>query len=100
MSDVRYACRALARNPAFALAVVSVLTLGIGRNAAVFTMLKSMALTPLAGVDGSAKLVSVFRETSSGRALEVSFADYQYIRDHDRAFTGLMGSSLEVVGLG
>ena len=37
-SDVRYAIRSLAKNPAFALTVVGVLTLGIGINAAVFTM--------------------------------------------------------------
>jgi len=35
MSGVRYACHALAKNPAFALAIVGVLTLGIGLNAAV-----------------------------------------------------------------
>ena len=39
-SDVRYAVRALAKNPVFSLTVVGVLTLGIGLNAAVFTMLK------------------------------------------------------------
>ena len=50
-SDVRYAIRALAKNPAFSLTVIGVLMLGIGLNAAVFTMLKSMALAPLAGVD-------------------------------------------------
>src|SRR5881396_2637602 len=52
MSDVRYAIRSLAKNPAFALTVIGVLTLGIGLNAAVFTMLKSMALSPIAGVAG------------------------------------------------
>src|SRR4030095_8710209 len=52
-SDVRYAIRALAKNPAFSSTVVAVLTLGIGLNAMVFTMLKSMALSPLAGVDSS-----------------------------------------------
>src|SRR5439155_26859008 len=50
MSDIRYAIRALAKNRAFSLTVVLVLTLGIGLNAAVFTMLKAIALTPLAGV--------------------------------------------------
>src|SRR5258707_1173816 len=99
-SDVRYAIRALAKNPAFALAVVGVLTVGIGLNAAVFTMLKSMAFSPLAGVDGSAKLASVFRETTSGRPLAVSYPDYRYLRDHDAAFSGLMGSSVTPVGLG
>src|SRR4029077_1538837 len=100
MSDVRYAVRALAKNPVFSLAVVGVLTLGIGLNAAVFTMLKSMALTPIAGVEGSGRLASIFRETTSGRRLPVSYPDYEYLRDHDRAFSGLMGSSLATVGLG
>jgi predicted permease len=98
--DVRYAIRALAKNPIFSLTVVGVLTLGIGLNAAVFTMLKSMALTPIAGVDGSARLASIVRETTSGRRLELSYADYQYVRDHDRAFSGLMGSTVATVGLG
>ena len=49
MSDVRYAVRALAKNRAFSLTVIGVLALGIGLNAAVFTMLKGMALSPIAG---------------------------------------------------
>jgi hypothetical protein len=49
LSDVRYAIRALAKNRAFSLTVIAVLTLGIGLNAAVFAMLKSMALTALRG---------------------------------------------------
>src|SRR3954454_1078207 len=99
-SDVRYAVRALARNPAFSLTVIGVLMLGVGLNATVFTMLKSMAITPLAGVAGSAKLASVYRETTAGRPIALSYPDYQYVRDHDRAFAGLMGSSLATVGLG
>src|SRR3954469_14025151 len=39
-SDVRYAIRSLAKNLVFSLTVIGVLTLGIGLNAAVFTMLK------------------------------------------------------------
>ena len=98
--DLRYAVRALAKNPAFSLTVIGVLMLGVGLNATVFTMLKSMAIAPLAGVAGSAKLASVYRETTSGRAIALSYPDYQYVRDHVRAFAGLMGSSLTTVGLG
>jgi predicted permease len=100
VSDIRYAIRALAKNPAFSLTVVSVLTLGIGLNAAAFTMLKSMALTPLAGVDRSARLTMMFGETTSGRQFSVSYPDYQQLRDHDRAFSELMGARLIMVGLG
>ena len=93
LSDVRYAIRALAKNPVFSLTVVGVLTLGIGLNAAVFTMIKGLALTPLGGVEGSARLRVMFRETSTGRQIMLSYPDYQYLRDHDRAFSGLFGSS-------
>ena len=30
----------------------------------------------------------------------MSYPDYQYLRDHDRAFSGLMGSIVSTVGLG
>ena len=99
-SDVRYAVRALAKNPAFSLTVIGVLALGIGLNAAVFTMLKSMALSPVAGVEHSSHLTVVFRETPARRALRVSYPDYRFLRDNDRAFSGLMGTTVAQVGLG
>ena len=100
VSDVRYGSRSLAKNPVFSLAVIGVLTLGIGLNAAVFTMLKSIALTPLAGVDGSAQLAVVHAETSAGRAVRLSYPDFKYLREHDRAFAGLFGSIVMKANLG
>ena len=89
-----------AKNPAFSLTVVVVLTLGIGLNAAVFTMLKGMALSPLAGVDASGQLAVIFGETGAGRQVRVSYPDYQYLRDHDRAFSELFGSIVATINLG
>jgi hypothetical protein len=66
-NDVRYAIRGLAKNPVFSLTVVGVLTLGIGLNAAVFTLLKSVAISPLAGVAGSGRLRVIVGEPSTGR---------------------------------
>jgi hypothetical protein len=51
-------------------------------------------------VDGSARLGIIFGETSTGRDVPVSYPDYQYLRDHDRAFSGLFGSAVGTVGLG
>ena len=87
--DVRYAIRALRKNPAFSFTVVCVLTLGIGLNAAVFTMLKGIAFAPLAGVDGSAGLYEIYGETSAGRAVPLSYADYKHLREHHGGFSGL-----------
>jgi hypothetical protein len=100
VKDVRYAIRTLARNPLFALTVVAVLTLGIGLNAAVFTMLKGIALRPLGGVARAIQLVVMFAETNTGRDVRLSYPDYQYIRDHQQVFSGLFGSSLITSSLG
>jgi hypothetical protein len=35
-----------------------------------------------------------------GRAVSLSYPDYQYLRDHDRAFSGLFGSTAATVNLG
>ena len=100
LSDGRYAVRALSKNAVFSLTVIAVLSLGIGLNAAVFTMLKGMTLTPIAGVDGSAGLGVVYAETDSGRNVRVSYPDYRYLRDHNTSFTQLYGSSLATVNIG
>jgi predicted permease len=99
-ADIRYALRALARHKGFSLTVVAVLALGIGLNAAVFTMLKGMVLTPLAGVDDARALVVMFAETSARRELRVSYPDYTHLRDRNEAFSHLFGSSLLTVNIG
>jgi predicted permease len=99
-NDVRYAFRSLAKNPIFSLTVVAVLTLGIGLNSVVFTMLKGMAITPLAGVGNASRLAVIFGETSTGRDVRVSYPDYQYLRDHNTAFASMFGSGFAEVTLG
>ena len=99
-SDIRYAVRSLRKNPAFSLTVVAVLTLGIGLNAMVFTMLKGLALSPLGGVKGSAQLRVLYRETESGRTVRVPYRDYKYIRDHSDAFIALMATGYYDLNLG
>src|SRR5262249_53625952 len=100
LNDIRYARRSLAKDPFFTLTVIAVLALGIGLNASVFTMLKCLALRPLSGVEQSARLYVVYGETSTGRDERISYPDYQFLRDHDRSFVSLFGSSLVTANLG
>jgi putative ABC transport system permease protein len=59
VSDLRYAVRSLSRVPAFALAVVVVLALGIGVNTAIFSIVNTVLLRPLP-YDQSDRLVRLF----------------------------------------
>lgn len=47
VSDARHACRMLRRNPGFALVTIATLALGIGANAAVFSVAHAIWLQPL-----------------------------------------------------
>jgi predicted permease len=59
VSDLRLALRILRRAPAFALAVIAVLALGIGANTAIFSIVNAVLLRPLPFPD-SERLVRLF----------------------------------------
>src|SRR5262245_61981563 len=71
-ADLRYALRAISRTPSFAVAVASVLALGIGGNTAVFSVVDQLLLRPLPYPDGD-QLVTV--EESSGSLTSSASAD-------------------------
>ena len=100
--DARFGVRMLFKNPAFSLVVITVLTLGIAGNAAVFSLFKGLALKPLPGVPGSSQMAVILGHTADGRPTAVSLPDYRYIKEHDRAFADLTASTMifASVGLG
>ena len=49
--DVRYALRGLARRPLFATVVLATIALGVGANAAIYSVVRGVLLRPLAYPD-------------------------------------------------
>ena len=87
-ADLRYAFRVMSRTPSFAVAVVTVLALGIGANTTIFSVVNAVLLRPLP-FEEPERLVRIFTRTPDGRLFELSpgkFYDWQ--RDA-RSFEGM-----------
>jgi putative ABC transport system permease protein len=91
LNDLRYAIRMLTKHPGYTAVAVLMLGLGLGVNIAVFSLLNAILLRPLP-VPRSEQLVSIYRYTTkgTGRFKSISYPDYEYYRDHNEVFSGLL----------
>jgi putative ABC transport system permease protein len=101
--DVRYAVRLLARAPDFAAAAIVTLALGIGANAAIFSVVRAVVLRPPPYRDPSRVVVFLNSTTAAAGAItSSSLPDYE---DWQRQLTSfdsvglLSGWTFNVTGL-
>ncbi|HLJ13474.1 MAG TPA: ABC transporter permease [Bryobacteraceae bacterium] len=98
-NEIRYAARTLSRNPGFAALAIVTIALGVGGNAAIFSLLNAVALRPLP-VPDSGQLVSVYQIFQGKRSRSVmgeesmfSVEEYRTYRDTNHVFTGIVAYS-------
>ena len=89
LQDVRFAWRGLRRAPGFTAAAIATLALGIGANAAIFSVVRAMLLAPLPFRDAS-RLVFVWADLSVAGYPRAPLAapEVKDLRDRTTLFTG------------
>ena len=99
--DIRYGTRMLARNPGFTLIAVISLAIGVGANAAMFSVTDGLIFRPLP-VPDPRSLVTVSGRAPDGevRYGTVSAPDFKDLRDRARTFAGLAANQGIETGLG
>ena len=91
LADVRYAARSLLKSPGFALATLATLTLGIGANTAIFSVINGVLLEPLPYRDGD-RLVLLRQSAPKADVENLAFSIqevYDY-RELNRSLDGLV----------
>ena len=108
LQDLRYSARSLRKTPAFTLAAIATLALGIGANTAIFQLLDAVRLRSLPVVEPQ-KLARIQIANGHGFGVShypdnLSYPLFQQIREHQQAFSGILawdsGYGSERIGQG
>src|SRR5690349_305244 len=86
--DLRYGVRGLARDPAFAVVAIVSVALGIGVNAAIFSLVDAVLLRTLS-VQRPSELVFIEAVGNSGRGGAPPYPCFERFRRETSAFVGL-----------
>ena len=95
LKDIRHAVRGLARRPGFTVVALLTLAVGVGANAAVFTMVDALMLAPLPFGDRSERVVSLHSthatQPEDWPDSRLSFADFEDVKASSRLLEDVGG---------
>ncbi len=100
--DLRYSVRSLMRSPGFAITAFLLVTIGIGANAAIFTLADFVLVRPLPFPDPE-RLVKVWEKHPGYSMMELSPANYRDIKATATSFSSLAAytdMAMNLVGQG
>jgi putative ABC transport system permease protein len=96
-ADVRYAFRTLRRNPGFAVVVLLTLALGIGANAAIFSVVNGVLLRPLPFRDAD-RLMVIWGDLKRPGLNDIPASAGEYVDYRDRSHAFEQVSAYDTVG--
>ena len=92
MHHMRHAFRRLVREPAFTVAAVLTLALGVGANVAVFAVVEAVLLRPLPYADAERLVILNHRDTRTGITKQfIAMGDYVDLVERQNAFETVVG---------
>ncbi len=96
MLDLRYAIRSLLKTPGFTLLAVATIAIGIGANAALFSVFMQLVVRPVS-LPEPASLVSIWsvNQNLNFNAPAVSWPRYEEIRAHAQSFRSIGNSAFD-----
>ena len=98
-SDVRYGIRMLGKSPAFTLIAIFTLAVGIGANAAVFSVVNAFILAPLPVRDPGRFVVVANRTPGYEDPHELSNPDFKDFEAENNSFSDMTASLINFAGL-
>src|ERR1700688_1406437 len=101
IQDFKFAFRQLFKAPAFTIAAVTVLALGIGVTTAVFSLVNAFSFAPPAYAKPH-EMVQLFSQDKKDpkKFRGFSYPTYLDVREQNTVFSDVMGFNLAFVGLG
>jgi len=101
--DLRYGFRTLTRKPGFTIVAIIALALGIGANTAIFSVINSVLLRPLAYREPERLVVINHDYPKIGLKASVSAIGYTHYRDNAKSFESVIamtGGGFNLTGVG
>ena len=96
--DLRHSIRGLAKTPLFTLTVLAALTLGIGANTAVFSVVNAVFLKPFKAPQAG-RIVRFLNTGSYGATAVVGFPEFNLWRQQTSVFENISAHREDVVNL-
>jgi len=97
LQDLRHAVRRLRQSPGFTAVAVAIIALGIGANAAIFSIVDAVLFRPQP-YERPGELVSIYTTDSHGQHPMVSsYPDYLSLREQTDLFSGTVAFEMKIM---